>query len=73
MPAGTDQILLAQVVHQALEQLPRPHREALEATYLCDQTAAQAARRLGIPIGTVKSRVFYGLRMLRPMLASPAA
>jgi RNA polymerase sigma-70 factor, ECF subfamily len=64
-PERTDQVLLAQVVRQALGQLPRQHREALEATYLCDQTAAQAARRLNIPIGTVKSRVHYGLHMLR--------
>jgi len=68
-----DQVLSAQIVHQALDQLPRQHREVLEATYLCDQTAAQAAHRLGIPVGTVKSRVFYGLRMLRSIMPSPAA
>ena len=72
-PENTDQVLSAQVIQQALGQLPPQHREALAATYLCDQTAAQAARRLGVPIGTVKSRVFYGLRMLRSIMQSPAA
>jgi RNA polymerase sigma-70 factor, ECF subfamily len=72
-PEDVDQVLLAQVVRQALAGLPHQHREALEATYLSDQTAAQAARRLGIPVGTVKSRVFYGLRMLRSTMPSPAA
>ena len=47
----------------------------LEATYLCDQTVAQAARTLNLPSGTVKSRMFYGLRMLRSIIQieAPAA
>lgn len=63
-----DQILSAQVVQEALQLLPDLHRRALEATYLKDQTAAQAARQLDVPVGTVKSRVFYGLRMLRSIM-----
>ncbi|HEX3786531.1 MAG TPA: sigma-70 family RNA polymerase sigma factor [Pseudonocardiaceae bacterium] len=68
LPEPTDQILSAQVVRQALHLLPERHRRALEATYLSDQTTAQAARELNVPIGTVKSRVFYGLRMLRSIM-----
>lgn len=68
LPEWTDQILSAHLVREALRHLPDVHRRALEATYLCDQTAAQAARRLDIPVGTVKSRVFYGLRMLRSIM-----
>ena len=67
-PEWTDQVLSAHLVRQALDRLPEMHRRALEATYLSDQTAAQAARRLDVPVGTVKSRVFYGLRMLRSAL-----
>jgi RNA polymerase sigma-70 factor (ECF subfamily) len=52
-------------VHGLLADLPEPHRVALFATYLEDRTAADAAEALGIPVGTVKSRVYYGLRMLR--------
>jgi RNA polymerase sigma-70 factor (ECF subfamily) len=72
---STDQILSAHVVHAALRQLPDVHRRALEATYLNDQTAAQAARQLHVPVGTVKSRVFYGLRMIRLIMNvdTPAA
>jgi RNA polymerase sigma-70 factor (ECF subfamily) len=65
LPELSDQVLSAHLVRDALCRLPEPHRHALEATYLRDQTAAQAARQLKIPVGTVKSRVFYGLRMLR--------
>jgi RNA polymerase sigma-70 factor (ECF subfamily) len=72
LPEPTDQILAACVVRDALRHLPDPHRRALEATYLRDQTAAQAARRLNVPVGTVKSRVFYGLRMLRSIMDADA-
>lgn len=73
VPEPADQVLSAQLVAQVLRDLPGPHRQALEATYLSDQTAAQAARRLGVPVGTVKSRVFYGLRTLRAALDVRAA
>lgn len=74
MPEATDQILSACVVRDALRHLPEGHRVVLEATYLRDQTAEQAARQLNLPVGTVKSRVFYGLRMLRSIIdqAAPA-
>jgi RNA polymerase sigma-70 factor (ECF subfamily) len=68
VPERTDQILSTILVRQALHCLPDVHRTALEATYLSDQTAAQAARQLNVPVGTVKSRIFYGLRMLRSIM-----
>jgi RNA polymerase sigma-70 factor, ECF subfamily len=68
LPDTTDQILSAHVVRQAMTSLPVEHRQALEATYLGDRTAVQAALELDIPVGTVKSRVFYGLRMLRSVM-----
>lgn len=68
LPESTDQILAACLVREALRHLPERHRRALEATYLRDQTAIQAARQLDLPVGTVKSRVFYGIRMLRSIM-----
>lgn len=35
---------------------------------LRDRTVNQAAEYLGIPVGTVKSRVYYALRALRVAL-----
>lgn len=52
-------------VADLLATLPPPQREALELTIMQDHTAEEAARVLHLPIGTVKSRVFYGLRALR--------
>jgi RNA polymerase sigma-70 factor (ECF subfamily) len=58
-------VLTRIVLDKALRTLPDEHRVALEETFLRDRTAVQAASRLGVPAGTVKSRVFYGLRRLR--------
>jgi RNA polymerase sigma-70 factor (ECF subfamily) len=68
VPELTDQILAEHMVSQALRRIPEPHRRALEVTFLRDLTAVQAARVLNVPVGTVKSRVFYGLRMLRSIM-----
>jgi RNA polymerase sigma-70 factor (ECF subfamily) len=71
-PAGADDdtpgVLTRIVLGKALHTLPDEHRTALVETFLRDRTAVQAASRLGVPTGTVKSRVFYGLRRLRDTL-----
>jgi len=52
-------------LQDALASLPPQHREALVAVYYRDLSIAQAAHRLGVPEGTVKSRCYYALRALR--------
>ncbi|MGH3372639.1 MAG: sigma-70 family RNA polymerase sigma factor [Nocardioidaceae bacterium] len=61
----TDRMLVAWVVGDALMQLSTEHREVLRECYFRGRSAADAARRLGIPEGTVKSRTHYALRALR--------
>ena len=73
VPDDSEQVLAAVVLAGALRELPEEHRVALELTYLHDRTAAQAAQLLGVPVGTVKSRVFYGLRRLRATVDPAAA
>ena len=46
-----------------------PHRQVLNETILRDRTVNQAAEVLGVPVGTVKSRVYYALRALQVVLA----
>jgi RNA polymerase sigma factor (sigma-70 family) len=55
-------------VQSALAQLPADQREALELSYYGGLTQSELAERLGIPIGTVKSRVFAALANLRGLL-----
>jgi RNA polymerase sigma-70 factor, ECF subfamily len=61
--------VLRVAVADAMGQLTSSHRQVLHATILDDQTASQAAAALGIPVGTVKSRVHYALRVLEVVLA----
>jgi RNA polymerase sigma-70 factor (ECF subfamily) len=62
---GIDDALERWLVADALATLAPAHREALLHTYYAGRTATEAAMTLGVPAGTVKSRVFYGLRALR--------
>jgi|SRR4051794_19469310 RNA polymerase sigma-70 factor (ECF subfamily) len=57
------------VVAEALRTLSPEHRAALVETYYQGRTMTEAARVLGIPPGTVKSRVHYALQQLRVTLA----
>jgi RNA polymerase sigma factor (sigma-70 family) len=58
------------VIGDAMRQLTSSHRQALNETILRDRTVSQAADALGIPAGTVKSRVHYALRALHGVLAT---
>lgn len=63
-----DHVVISITVADALNQLSKEHRDAIRETYLRDRTVNEAARILGVPPGTVKSRVYYGLRMLNQLL-----
>ncbi len=60
-----DALLLRLDVRDALEALSPKHREVLELMVDEDLGQAEIAGRLSIPVGTVKTRAFYGLRALR--------
>jgi RNA polymerase sigma-70 factor (ECF subfamily) len=64
-----DRLLLGLHVRDALDSLPGGQREVLELLYLQDLTQRQVADRVGVPLGTVKTRAFYGLRALKEALA----
>ena len=54
-----------QTVREALSTLPLKQREVLGLVYLAGLTQAEVADRLGIPLGTVKSRTHAGLLRLK--------
>ncbi len=67
-PDELDRALSAMTIGDALATLTPAHREAIVESYLAGRTIRQAADVLGIPHGTAKSRVHYGLRALRRTL-----
>jgi len=62
---SVDRILRSWQVEEALRHLSEQHREALVQTYFLDRAPAQVAEDLGVPVGTVHSRVYYALKNLR--------
>lgn len=63
-----DRAVESWAVADALAALSPAHRAVLLETYYRGSSVAQAAARLGIPPGTVKSRAYYALRELRLLL-----
>lgn len=64
-PDRTDTALQSILVTDALRRLTPNHRAVLLECYFRGCTVAQAAARLGVPVGTVKSRTHYALHALR--------
>jgi len=60
-----DRALQSWVIAQALASLTPPHRAVLVETYYRGHSVTEAAKILGVPEGTVKSRAFYALRALK--------
>lgn len=60
-----EQLVDAWVVEEALRRIGEDHRSAIVQTHLRGRPHAEVAAELGIPVGTLRSRVFYGLKALR--------
>jgi RNA polymerase sigma-70 factor (ECF subfamily) len=73
---GSDQILtrvdLAPALRRALDELDEPFKSAVLLVDLEDQSYEAASEILGVPIGTVRSRLFRGRRILQDKLITYA-
>jgi RNA polymerase sigma-70 factor (ECF subfamily) len=67
-----DQLLVAaqreRGVQQALAELPPEQAQVLRLSFFDEQPHARIARDLGIPLGTVKSRIRLAVTQLRRIL-----
>jgi DNA-directed RNA polymerase specialized sigma24 family protein len=64
---------LAPAIDGALAKIPEPFRSTLIIVDVEDQSYEAAAEALGVPIGTVRSRLFRGRRLMQEQLRSFAA
>ena len=52
-------------IEEGLRRISGEHRQAIVETYYRGRSCAEVAAEAGIPEGTVRSRLFYGLKSLR--------
>ncbi len=60
-----DRVVEGWLIAEALDRLTPTHRQVLIECFYQGRSVAEAAVRLGVPPGTVKSRTHYALRALR--------
>jgi RNA polymerase sigma-70 factor (ECF subfamily) len=63
-----EQALVAWQVEEAMRRIGEDHRQVLLETHFRARPYAEVAEELGVPEGTIKSRVYYGLKALRVAL-----
>lgn len=63
-----DRLVTRLGVRDALDALSEAHRQILELSYRDHLKQSEIAEKLGIPLGTVKTRSHYALRMLKSEL-----
>lgn len=61
----------AERVRQALSQLDGPQVEVLRLAFFLESPHSEIAQRLGLPLGTVKSRIRNAMIKLRSILEQP--
>lgn len=64
---------IAPALREAIDELAEPFRSAVLLVDVEDLSYDSAAEVMGVPIGTVRSRLFRGRRLLQEKLASLAA
>ncbi|WP_370970862.1 sigma-70 family RNA polymerase sigma factor [Amycolatopsis sp. cg9] len=67
-----DSSLAALTITRALGELDAKYQSVIYETYLAGNTVRRAAEILGIPEGTVKSRLYTAMRQLRKALGEVA-
>ena len=68
VPDSADRSFDVWAVREAIEELPPLEREVVRLQHLESLTQAEVGERLGVPVGTVKSRSFRAHRQLAARL-----
>ena len=65
----SDAVVGSLVLHDAVRQLSAQHRDVIYHGHVRERPHEEIAQLLGVPIGTVRSRLFYARQALRRALA----
>jgi RNA polymerase sigma factor (sigma-70 family) len=68
LPPGVERTFEVWAVREAVDELPDDEREIVRLQHLEELTQIEVAERLGLPVGTVKSRSFRAHRRLAARL-----
>ena len=68
LPDSTDQILDSLMLRDAIDKLSTAHAEVLRLVLEEGLTPSEIAKRLNLPLGTIKTRMYYSMRALRSAL-----
>ncbi len=69
LPASFETTWQAWEIRRALQEMPEAQRDVIEATHFLGLTQEETAKRLGLAVGTVKSRSHRAHRRLAQLLA----
>jgi RNA polymerase sigma-70 factor (ECF subfamily) len=60
----------SEILRKCLMQLPRSQREVIDLVYYQEKSVGEAARSIGIPAATVRTRMFYARSRIAEMLSN---
>lgn len=64
-PPFDETMITSWMIEEALSRISPEQRVAMVETYLRGRPYAEVSAELAVPVGTLRSRVFYGLKALR--------
>jgi RNA polymerase sigma-70 factor (ECF subfamily) len=67
-PKTIERLSRAKALSKAIGMLSPDHREVLDLVFFCQMTYPEVSRTVGIPVNTVKTRVFYAKEKLKKTL-----
>ncbi len=67
---AAERIDRAALLRKCLAALSHEHREIIDLVYYHEQPIADVAQIVGVPLGTVKTRMFYARKRLAELLAA---
>jgi RNA polymerase sigma-70 factor (ECF subfamily) len=67
---ASDAVVGSLVLHDAFRQLTAQHREVIFHGHVRERPHEEIAQLLGVPVGTVRSRLFYARQALKRALAN---